>query len=176
MLNIKLKTSTQTKHPIHALSSFAGAVILISHDPRLIELIADRLWLVNQGTIQPFEGDINDYRQWLNDIKHVNDSSPKNTDTITSQKLIRKERAEKRKQLQPLKNKIKAVETLIQKNSSAYQKLEVKIGIPDFYSSASAEEIKNIQIEMAEYLKHKNQAEESWLILQDELEQAEKDL
>lgn len=161
---------------IHALSSFEGAVILISHDPRLIELIADRLWLVNQGTVQPFDGDVNDYRQWLNDQKRISDSAAKNTETTSSQKIARKERAEKRKLLQPLKDKIKTVEALIQKIDSAYSKLETKMAEPDFYLTVSTEEITTMQIKMAEYLKQKNQAEEDWLILQDELEHAEKEL
>lgn len=161
---------------IHALSSFEGAVILISHDPRLIELIADRLWLVNNGTVESFDGDINDYRQWLTDNKRILDSSVKNTETGSSQKLARKERAEKRKILQPLKNKIKALELLIQKNSEAYLKIEQKMAEPEFYSNVSAEEITKLQIELAEYQKRKNQAEEDWLILQDKLENTEKEL
>jgi ATP-binding cassette subfamily F protein 3 len=50
---------------IEALGDYGGAVILISHDPHLVRLIADRLWLVADGTVTPFDGDIDDYRAWL---------------------------------------------------------------------------------------------------------------
>ena len=50
---------------VRALGSFEGAVILITHDPHLVELIADRLWLVNDGTVRPYEGDMDEYRVLL---------------------------------------------------------------------------------------------------------------
>ena len=48
-----------------AINDFAGAVLLISHDPHLIELTADRLWLVAGGRVRPFDGDLEDYRRAL---------------------------------------------------------------------------------------------------------------
>jgi ATP-binding cassette subfamily F protein 3 len=50
---------------VRALAAYSGAVVLISHDPHLIELVADRLWLVANGTVSPFEGDLDDYRALL---------------------------------------------------------------------------------------------------------------
>ena len=50
---------------IAAINDFEGAVVLVSHDPHLIELIADRLWLVDQGRVRPFDGDMEDYRSLL---------------------------------------------------------------------------------------------------------------
>ena len=49
---------------IQALNDFPGAVILISHDRHLIEATADRLWLVKDGTVNPYDGDLDDYRRW----------------------------------------------------------------------------------------------------------------
>jgi ATP-binding cassette subfamily F protein 3 len=48
---------------IHALNDFPGAVILISHDRHLIEATADRLWLVKDGSVKPYDGDMADYRR-----------------------------------------------------------------------------------------------------------------
>jgi ATP-binding cassette subfamily F protein 3 len=50
---------------VRALSEFSGAVLLITHDPHLVELVADRLWLVDAGTVAPFDGDMDDYRAHL---------------------------------------------------------------------------------------------------------------
>lgn len=50
---------------VQAINNFAGAVILISHDRHLIELTADRLWLVADGRVQPYDGDLDDYRRLL---------------------------------------------------------------------------------------------------------------
>ena len=50
---------------VKALADFEGAVLLITHDPHLVELVADRLWLVGDGTVAPFDGDLDDYRALL---------------------------------------------------------------------------------------------------------------
>src|SRR5208337_1950552 len=47
---------------VRALADFQGAVLLITHDPHLVELVADRLWLVADGTVRPYDGDMDDYR------------------------------------------------------------------------------------------------------------------
>lgn len=162
---------------VHALSAFNGAVILISHDARLIELVADRLWLVNNGTVAPFDGDIKEYRQWLDDQrKEANQQSKaENTSTTSSQKEARKERAEKRKLLQPLRNKIKDAEKIMSKCASEILKLEEKLADTNFYSSAKPEEMKAIQIKLSDFQKKQEEAEETWLELHSELEEAEAD-
>ena len=52
---------------VKALADFEGAVLLITHDPHLVELVADRLWLVADGTVRPFDGDLDDYRVLLSE-------------------------------------------------------------------------------------------------------------
>ena len=50
---------------VQALNVFKGAVVIVSHDPHMIELVADRLWLVANGTVEPFDGDMAEYRALL---------------------------------------------------------------------------------------------------------------
>ena len=50
---------------VRALGTYTGAVLLITHDPHLVELVAERLWLVDEGTVRPYEGDMDDYRLLL---------------------------------------------------------------------------------------------------------------
>ena len=50
---------------IEAIGDFPGAVILVSHDPHLVRLVADRLWLVEGGTVKTFDGDVDDYRDYV---------------------------------------------------------------------------------------------------------------
>ena len=50
---------------VRALGEFGGAVLLITHDPHLVELVADRLWLVDGGTVAPYDGDMDEYRALL---------------------------------------------------------------------------------------------------------------
>src|SRR5207237_6437980 len=62
-----------TNHPavdsrealVQSLADYKGAVILVTHDPHLVELVADRLWLVENGRVEPFDGDMDEYRTRL---------------------------------------------------------------------------------------------------------------
>ncbi|CAI3946982.1 ATPase components of ABC transporters with duplicated ATPase domains (Uup) (PDB:5ZXD) [Commensalibacter communis] len=163
---------------VHALSAFNGAVILISHDARLIELVADSLWLVNNGAVAPFDGDIQEYRQWLDtQRKEANQQSKTdNNSGASSQKEARKDRAEKRKLLQPLRSKIKDSEKIMSKCATEIQKLEEKLSDVNFYSSANADEMKAIQIKLSDFQKRQADAEETWLELHTELEAAEAEI
>ena len=50
---------------IHALNDYGGAVILVSHDAHLVEMVADRFWLVHDGRVKPYDGDMADYKRFL---------------------------------------------------------------------------------------------------------------
>ena len=58
---------------VQAINEFAGAVVLISHDPHLIELTVDRFWLVADGTVKSFDGDMDDYRKLLTEERRDDD-------------------------------------------------------------------------------------------------------
>jgi ATP-binding cassette subfamily F protein 3 len=76
---------------VRALSDFPGAVLLITHDPHLVELVADQLWLVDGGTVAPYDGDMDDYRALL-----AKKAKPVRLDTGISRKEERRLRAEAR--------------------------------------------------------------------------------
>jgi len=76
---------------VRALSDFSGAVLLITHDPHLVELVADQLWLVDGGTVEPYDGDMDDYRALL-----AKKAKPVRLDTGISRKEERRLRAEAR--------------------------------------------------------------------------------
>jgi ATP-binding cassette subfamily F protein 3 len=79
---------------VRALGSFTGAVLLITHDPHLVELVADRLWLVDEGTVQPYEGDMDDYRLLLS-----RKGKPARAEGGRNKKDERRARAEERARL-----------------------------------------------------------------------------
>ena len=81
---------------VKALADFQGAVLLITHDPDLVELVADRLWLVADGTVKPFDGDLDDYRALL-----VERARPAAKAGAVTRKDDRRERAEARAALAP---------------------------------------------------------------------------
>ena len=61
---------------VQALNDFPGAVVLVSHDWHLVELVADRLWLVADGTVRPFDGDLEDYERQVLDGRRGGERAP----------------------------------------------------------------------------------------------------
>ncbi|MEA3024470.1 MAG: ATP-binding cassette, subfamily er 3, partial [Alphaproteobacteria bacterium] len=96
---------------IEAINGFAGAVILVSHDRYLLEACADRLWLVQNGGVAPFEGDLDDYRRLvLATADDEGQDGASKSDERRSRTETRRAAAERRAELAPLKRRITALE------------------------------------------------------------------
>ncbi|WP_448187259.1 ABC-F family ATP-binding cassette domain-containing protein [Azospirillum sp. sgz301742] len=146
---------------IQAINGFEGAVILISHDPHLIELTADRLWLVADGTCRAFDGDMDDYRRMLLDRSRAERSEARG-DTGPSRKDQRRASAEARVALAPLKKKATDAETAVTKLSTEKAKIEAKLANPKLYEGPS-EPLRKLQIDLGAVEKKLAAAEEVWL-------------
>jgi ATP-binding cassette, subfamily F, member 3 len=96
---------------VEAINDFAGAVVLISHDWHLLELAADRLWLVADGTVRPFAGDLDDYRRLLVERAEPADASP--SVAADDRRAGRRRAAEKRRELDPLRRRARQAEATI---------------------------------------------------------------
>ena len=113
---------------MEAINDYEGAVILISHDRFLIESCADRLWLVNKGTVSTFDGDIDQYRQVL--LDNQNPSSPDKTKTTQqSQTPPQKSKPD----LAGLRKKVAAAATKMEKFQSLLDKIDVALSDPDAF-------------------------------------------
>ncbi|MEE8662622.1 MAG: ABC-F family ATP-binding cassette domain-containing protein [Acetobacter sp.] len=158
---------------IRALSEFSGAVILISHDPHLVELTADRLWLVADGGVQAFDGDMAEYRTWLADrARTARMENKAAVPASTDRKEERRERAEARKNQAPLRKKIRDTEARIAKLTTEREKIEVRMADPELYSDGKAAELTELTMRLSVLGKELASAEEIWLEAQEELEDA----
>ncbi len=116
---------------VHALNEFNGAVILISHDRHLIEATADRLWLVKDGSVKPFEGDMADYRQI---VTGVTAKSKEQKDADKASKADRRrEAAQRRAAFEPLAKEIKATEALMDRIRKRLDGIEDQLSDPTLY-------------------------------------------
>src|SRR6201996_9625668 len=116
-----------------ALNDFDGAVILVSHDRRLIEATADRLLLVSNGHVTPFEGDLDDYRRFLlsgDNTPTQRNAAPVVPEVKVSKDEVRRSAAEKRQTLKPLKDKVDAAESQIASLTSELNKLDKALSDP----------------------------------------------
>jgi ATP-binding cassette subfamily F protein 3 len=114
---------------LNALNDFDGAVVLVSHDRRLIEATADRLLLVAGGQVAPFDGDLDDYRRFLLAAEPVPVSHAP-AETKLSKEEVRREAARRRHQLKPLKDRIDAAEHQIAALNAEIAKLDSALADP----------------------------------------------
>ncbi|HEV2161568.1 MAG TPA: ABC-F family ATP-binding cassette domain-containing protein [Stellaceae bacterium] len=152
-----------------ALNDFAGAVILVSHDRRLLEATADRLMLVADGRVAPFDGDLDDYRRFL--------LSPGNTatrtiDAETTAATARREGdSDKRRRLKPLKQRADAAEREVGTLTARLGELDAQLAAPDLFTRdpVTAASLAKTRAEAARMLAA---AEASWLQAQNDYDSA----
>jgi ATP-binding cassette subfamily F protein 3 len=148
-----------------ALNDFDGAVILVSHDRRLIEATADRLLLVSDGHVTPFEGDLDDYRRFLLSGDNAptrrveNLSTP---ETKISKEDSRRSAAEKRHNLKPLKDKVTAAESQIAALNTELAKLDKALSDPLLFTRDPAKAA-SVSKKRAEAVRKLEAAEKAWL-------------
>jgi ATP-binding cassette subfamily F protein 3 len=155
---------------IKALAEFGGAVLLITHDPHLVELVADRLWLVADGTAKPFDGDLEDYRALL--AERARAASGRAGDAGPSRTDERRGRAEARAAAAPLRARLKAVEEKLQKLGLEAKLIERKLGDPDTYAKRKPEDITWATTRQAAIAREVEALEAEWLELSEQLELA----
>lgn len=152
---------------VEALNEFPGAVILISHDRSLLDAAAERLWLVADGTVRPYEGDLDEYQQLV-----LRRSAPKERNVSASDAAARKDMAPKRPALGPLRKQIKEAETAMARMEGEIAKLDSRLAAPGFYEKdpREAAQLSATRAQMSEKLATE---EERWITLSAELEQIE---
>lgn len=155
-----------------ALNAFEGAVILISHDRHLVEACADRLWLVAEGGVRPYDGDMEDYRRLILQGSDTPKKTASNVvDAKGSAQEKRRDAAQKRSQLKPLKQKIEAAEKEMQRLQDKIAKLDDALADPAFFKEDPDRAAKFAK-ERAHCEKKLVRTEEDWLELSAEYEEA----
>jgi ATP-binding cassette subfamily F protein 3 len=145
-------------------------VLLISHDPHLIELTADRLWLVADGRVRPFEGDLDDYRRTLLEQTATSPSSSVATEG-NSRRAQRQRQAEQRSRLAPLRQAAHAAERDLERLNKERVALAAKLADGATYALAGTEIAALLRRE-AELKAAIEAAEHRWLAAAEALEQA----
>ncbi|GBD49045.1 ABC-F family ATP-binding cassette domain-containing protein [Methylopila sp. Yamaguchi] len=140
-----------------ALNEYAGAVILISHDRHLLDATADRLWVVGGGGVEPFDGDLDDYRKYILSAEGSGKSKKVGKGTGMSS-----EPAPKRIDVGALKKKIASLEELMATCDQEMARIDAELtangGFPGKPQKAAALGAKRAEVERA-----KAEAEETWL-------------
>ena len=157
---------------IEAINGYAGAVILVSHDRYLLEACADRLWLVANGGVAPFDGDLDDYRRLV--LSRADDGGAGDTarsDERRSRTDARRAAAEKRAELAPLKRRITAVETEMAKLGGRIAAIDGTLADPKLYERDPSRVV-SLSKERADAAAALAAAEEQWYVLSADYESA----
>lgn len=155
---------------IEALNDYTGAVILISHDRYLIEATVDRLWVVNDGTVKPFEGDMDEYRDLVVGAGRKSRKSKDETPAAASEPA----KTEPAKRINPtvLRKKVEELHTMMGKIERLIKGIDTELADPAIFSKnpARATELTKARANAEKKLA---ETEEEWLTLSDELEAAD---
>ncbi|MFZ3033179.1 MAG: ATP-binding cassette domain-containing protein, partial [Parvibaculum sp.] len=157
---------------VMAINDYDGAFILISHDRHLVETCADRLWLVADGTVAPYDGDLDDYRKWLLDpARRVKPMSQDEMDAEAAsaaprpsndKKEARRIAAQKREQNSPLKKKAQALEKDVEKLQAEIKRLDAKLADASAFEG-KPEEAAKVAKTRADALRALAATEDKWL-------------
>lgn len=172
-----------------ALSTYKGALILVSHDRHLLEAIADKLWLIDDGNVSEFNGDLNDYQEFLNKknreykekLNEKTQNQPKQnlfSEKAKAQTYKTKEQkkleAQKRQSLRPLKLEIEKLEKQMEKIKKSLADIDTTLSDLELYSK-EPEKVEILSIERAKLSDELDECEIAWIEKQDELELAMKE-
>lgn len=143
---------------VKALADFEGAVILITHDPHLVELVADRLWLIADGTARGFDGDLDEYRTLL-----AERARPAARADAVTRRDDRRERAEARAAVAPLRQRARNAEAKIARLREEKLALEARLADPAIYAPGRIAEVTAANSRLAAIAREAATAEDEWL-------------
>ncbi|MGV3742691.1 MAG: ATP-binding cassette domain-containing protein, partial [Burkholderiaceae bacterium] len=174
-----------------ALAQFEGTLVLVSHDRHLLRATTDQFMIVADGKQQAFDGDLDDYREWLFKTKLAGKSGsadvavPSKADTRNAAAEVQatgnvNRRDQKRSEAQdrqrlstlrkPVETRIKRLEEQLAKHNARKEELDARLAAPEIYDAANKEELKSLLTEQAYCAKEIEQLEMEWLEQQEELE------
>jgi ATP-binding cassette, subfamily F, member 3 len=155
---------------VEAINDYPGAMILISHDRHLLEACADRLWLVADNTVAPYDGDLDDYRRIVLGREARKADTAEGGEARVSRTDQRRAAAEKREELKPLKRRIDAAEKAVARLTADIAAIDAQLAGGLFARDpAKATTLSKSRAEAADALVR---AEEDWLTASAEYEEA----
>jgi len=159
-----------------SLQEFEGAMVLVSHDRHLLRVTVDTLLLVDAGAVRPFDGELDDYPAWL--AARDPDAGPAgNGDRqVNQRRQQRREKADQRKALAPLRGRLKALEKDLERLGRRRQELALDLTDTGLYAPESKPRLLALLEEQRQVGAALGETEAQWLTLGEELERLEAEL
>jgi ATP-binding cassette subfamily F protein 3 len=155
---------------VEALADYPGAVVLVSHDWHLIELVADRLWLVENGTVRAFDGDLDAYRRRLDERVDTSEERAVSR-AADSRRAARRDAAQQRLALEPLRREARRAEEAAARLAAEQRELDRELAVPDGFNGAGAALAEALK-RRADLARRMAEAEAQWLAAEEAIERA----
>ncbi|GGW68482.1 ATP-binding cassette domain-containing protein [Alishewanella tabrizica] len=160
---------------VMALQDFAGAIVIVSHDRHLLSSTTDEFYLVAHGKVAPFDGDLQDYYQWLqNDARQAQanlvDVTSSSGNSAGQRKDQKRLEAELRNLLRPLKKQIEQLELQQQQLTSQLAQLELKMADATLYEAEHKTRLTALLAEQNQASSALATIEDQWFAAQEQLE------
>ncbi|WP_016954413.1 ABC transporter ATP-binding protein [Catenovulum agarivorans] len=159
-----------------ALQGYEGAMVIVSHDRHILRSTCDDFYLVANGQVSQFDGDLDDYETWLVEQSRQAKSAEKSVDKVENKTNSAQNRQDKkrreaefRQQTRPLRKKLEQVEQQVDKLQSALSDIETQLADNDLYLAENKDKLTKLLAEQAEIKPKLQQVEETWLELEEEL-------
>ncbi|MEC8102435.1 MAG: ATP-binding cassette domain-containing protein, partial [Pseudomonadota bacterium] len=165
-----------------ALQNFEGAILIVSHDRHLLKSAVDEYWLVDHGKVQSFDGDLDDYHDYMNHRTDVpNPTSSQDVNAVNAPEakpsIDRKEQkrleAERRQRLAPIRKKQQAAEKQMEKLQAELADIEDKMGDSDLYDASRKDELSTLIQRQGALKSELEDVEMEWMDLTEQLEAAD---
>ncbi|WP_337018922.1 ABC transporter ATP-binding protein [Leclercia sp. AS011] len=158
-----------------ALIEFEGALVVVSHDRHLLRSTTDNLYLVHDSKVEPFDGDLEDYQQWLSDVQKQEsqpaEGAKDNANSAQARKDQKRRDAELRTQTQPLRKEITRLEKEMEKLNAQLATVEEKLGDSGLYDQTRKAELTECLQIQAKTKSSLEECEMAWLEAQEQLEE-----
>jgi ATP-binding cassette subfamily F protein 3 len=167
-----------------ALQDFQGALLVVSHDRHLLRTVCDRFVLVANGRAQSYDGDLDDYAQWLSEHRRGGNQGKTETRTAAApqakptvdKRQQRQQDAARRQQLKPLMDQLKKSENLLNKLQEQQEQLEQTLSDSGLYDAENKDRLKDLLAQQTVIKQQLTQAEADWMEAAEALELAENEL
>ncbi|MEE9304374.1 MAG: ATP-binding cassette domain-containing protein [Thiotrichaceae bacterium] len=163
-----------------ALQSYKGAIVVVSHDRHLLKTVTDELIMISHGKAETYAGDLDDYAAWIQNKNkqqaeqdnQVNSGFNVDQTTTLSRKEQRKLDAEKRKKLQPLTNKLKRLESKLDKLNKQKEGFEEQLADSSIYQELNKDKLKALLVDKKKVDISLEDVEMEWMEVSEEYEAA----
>ncbi|AUB77892.1 MULTISPECIES: ABC-F family ATP-binding cassette domain-containing protein [Spiribacter] len=161
----------EMRHALNvALQAFEGAVVVVSHDRSLLESTVADYWLVADGTVRDFKGDLNDYRRWLAQQERDSRRAARAPTAAPAAAPAKPARDEAR--LRPLEKRVRAAETAFEAVDARLEAIDAQLADPALYAEGAEARLQSLLDEQRREQAEKTRAEAEWMAAEEALEAA----